>query len=261
MARDRLQKILAQAGLGSRRACEAMIEAGRVSVNGQVASLGMKADPTQDRITLDGRSLGEAEDATYILLNKPPGVLSSLRSQGGLPTVLDLLDSDVRVYPVGRLDKDSEGLMLLTNDGELANQLSHPRYGHEKEYRVLLDRAPSAAALERWQQGVTLPDGFTTSPARVWRAAGEGRGAWLGIVLTEGHKRQLRETARVLGLRVRRLIRIRMDSLELEDLEPGSWRFLTQGEIARLRANLKPSGKSADTARSDYNKRPKSSRN
>jgi len=261
MAQDRLQKILAQAGLGSRRACEALIEAGRVAVNGQVASLGMKADPAQDRITLDGHSFGPAESATYIMLNKPPGVLSSLRSQGGLPTVLDLLNSKVRVYPVGRLDKDSEGLMLLTNDGELANQLSHPRYGHEKEYRVLLDRLPAAADLERWRQGVTLPDGFTTGPARVWRVEGEGPGAWLGVVLTEGHKRQLRETARVLGLRVRRLVRIRMDGLELGDLAPGSWRSLKPGEIAQLRRGIKRSGKPADTARSDYNKQPKPNRN
>jgi len=232
----RLQKILAQAGLGSRRACEGYILAGRVSVNGQPARIGMKVDPVSDQVAFDGEPIKAREESVYILLNKPPGVLSSLRSQGGLPTIRDLVPVDARIYPVGRLDKNSEGLILLTNDGVLANRLTHPRFEHEKEYRLLLNRKPSAEELERWKQGLTLPDGFHTGPARVWIASAEGRGVWVGVILKEGHKRQLRESARVLGLRVQRLQRIRMGPLELADLKPGAWRHLLPGEIKDLKS-------------------------
>ena len=232
----RLQKLLAQAGLGSRRACEAYILAGRVSVNGQIAQLGMKADPAVDRIALDGKPLGSTESMTYIMLNKPPGVLSSLRSQGGLPTILDLVAVEERVFPVGRLDKNSEGLLLLTNDGELANYLTHPRYEHEKSYRLLLNRAPTPDEIEHWRAGLTLPDGFTTGPAQVWIERSEGKRTWLGVILKEGHKRQLRESARVLGLRVHRLVRIGFGPLELADLRPGAWRYLRLDEVQSLKA-------------------------
>jgi 23S rRNA pseudouridine2605 synthase len=236
----RLQKILAQAGLGSRRACEAYLLAGRVNVNGKVAELGMKADPAVDRITLDGEPLGTKESLIYIMLNKPPGVLSSLRSQGGLPTILDLVAVNERVFPVGRLDKNSEGLLLLTNDGELANLLTHPRFEHEKSYRLLLNRKPTPDEIENWRGGLTLPDGFKTGPAQVWIERSEGRKTWLGVILKEGHKRQLRESARVLGLRVHRLIRIRFGTLELANLKPGAWRYLRPDEVQGLKAAATP---------------------
>ena len=235
----RLQKALSQAGLGSRRACEAYILEGRVRVNGQLARVGMKVDPLSDRIEFDGEQLKQPEDIVYILLNKPTGVLSSLRSQGGLSTVRDLVPVDQRVFPVGRLDKNSEGLVLLTNDGVLANRLTHPRYEHEKEYRLLLDRRPSVDELERWRNGLALADGYRTHPAKVWIEKSEGRQAWIGVILKEGHKRQLRESARTLGLSIQRLIRIRLGSLELSNLQPGSWRFLRPDEIRELKLAAK----------------------
>ncbi|MEJ2011903.1 MAG: pseudouridine synthase [Anaerolineales bacterium] len=237
MGEIRLQKVLAQAGIGSRRACEGYIAAGRVNVNGQPAQLGMKVDPQNDHITFDGEPIASAQKLVYIALNKPPGVLSSLKSQGGLPTVIDHVQVPQRVYPVGRLDKDSEGLILLTNDGELAEAYMHPRYEHEKEYRVLLDRRPSPAELKRWREGLQLRDGFLTSPAKVWIENPEGKMNWVGVILKEGHKRQLRESARVLNLRVRRLQRIRIGPLELDDLKPGSWRYLRQEEIRRMKTS------------------------
>lgn len=231
---DRLQKILARAGYGSRRSCEDLIRAGRVTVNGEVAVLGSKAEPGGDDIRLDGRRIQDAEALTYIIFHKPTGVLSSLHTQGGHPTVLDYVSSDQRLFPVGRLDLDSEGLILLTNDGELANRLTHPRYGHEKEYRVLLNRVPDAEILKRWRQGVRLPDGYKTSAARIWKERGSGAEAWVRVILREGHKRQIRETARVLGFEVRRLIRVRVDGLMLDDLAPGEWRPLSSEELRRL---------------------------
>jgi 23S rRNA pseudouridine2605 synthase len=233
----RLQKILAQAGLGSRRTCEAYIAAGRVKVNGEVASLGMKADISSDQILFDGKPLQLQEEKIYLILNKPPGVLSSLASQGGLPTVDSLVPVKERVFPVGRLDLESEGLILLTNDGELANLLTHPRYKHEKEYRVRLDRPPSVADLERWRRGLKLRDGFQTSPARVWIESQDQDGTWIRVVLQEGHKRQLRESAAVLRYSIRRLIRVRLGSLELGDLAPGAWRMLNPSEVQQLRTS------------------------
>jgi 23S rRNA pseudouridine2605 synthase len=237
MPEIRLQKVLARAGLGSRRTCEGYITAGRVAVNGQPAKLGMKADPERDRITFDGEPVISAQKLVYIMLNKPAGILSSLKSQGGLPTVVDLVQVPQRVYPVGRLDKNSEGLILLTNDGELAEAYMHPRYEHEKEYRVLLDRRPSHTEVERWKDGLQLRDGFRTSPAKVWIEKPEGKMPWVRVILKEGHKRQLRESARVLGLRVQRLKRIRMGPLEIGDLNPGDWRFLDPEEIRRMKTS------------------------
>ncbi len=233
----RLQKILAQAGLGSRRACEQFIQAGRVRVNGEVATLGMKADPSTAHILFDGQPLSIQEERIYLALNKPPGVLSSLASQGGLPTVDTLVPVKERVFPVGRLDLDSEGLILLTNDGELTHVLTHPRYQHEKEYRVLLDRTPSESDLERWRRGLVLRDGFQTSPTRVWVESQGQDGTWIRVVLQEGHKRQLRESAAVLRYGIRRLIRVRLGTLELGDLAPGGWRQLAANEVDQLKAS------------------------
>ncbi|HLE03032.1 MAG TPA: pseudouridine synthase [Anaerolineales bacterium] len=227
---------MAQAGHGSRRACEQIIREGRVTVNNQRAEIGLRADPQTDVILVDGHRLNPAQPLSYILFHKPVGVLCSTRSQGGWPTVTELVDSPVRLYPVGRLDLDSEGLVLLTNDGELANRLTHPSWGHEKEYRVLLDQVPSEDLLRRWCEGVTLADARRTGPARAWMEADSGNGPWLRVVLTQGMKRQIRETAEVLGLKVKRLIRIRMGTLGLGDLSPGTWRDLTDREMILLRS-------------------------
>lgn len=238
---DRLQKVMARAGMGSRRRCEELIRQGRVVVNGRTAELGVKVDPESDRIAVDGRTLGPPEAYVYYVLNKPRGYLSSTRSQGGKPTIMELVDIEERVYPVGRLDLDSEGLVLLTNDGEVTDHLTHPRYEHEKEYRVRLDRPPSESDLAAWRTGLTLPDGFKTAPAGVTAATGEGPG-WLRIILTEGHKRQIRESAALLGFQVRRLIRVRMANLILGDMSPGSWRPLGDDETTALREELRPAG-------------------
>ena len=228
----RLQKVLAAAGLGSRRACEEMIREGRVTVDGRTATIGMSVDAATQLIRLDGARVKAAETPVYIAVYKPVGVLSSTVSQGGKPTILDVVDVPKRLFPVGRLDVDSEGLVLLTNDGELTQALTHPRYGKEKEYRVLLDQPPAPEQLNRWRDGVRLSDGTRALAASV---RPEGSGAWLRVVMRQGRKRQIRDTARVLGLSVRRLIRIRIGSLHLGDLKPGEWRALHADEVRSLR--------------------------
>jgi len=220
---ERLQKILARAGWGSRRACEELVRQGRVFVNGQRATLGQSADPARDRITVDGSRVRGPSAPSYIALHKPVGVVSTTHAQDRRPTVTDLVASPHRLFPVGRLDADSEGLILLTDDGDLAQKLSHPRYGHEKEYRVLLDRRPDDGQLEAWRKGVVLDDGRRTAAADV-RREGKGANAWIRIVMAEGRKRQIRRTADSLGLRVERLIRVRFGPLRLGDLGPGEWR-------------------------------------
>jgi 23S rRNA pseudouridine2605 synthase len=234
MTADRLQKILAQAGYGSRRSCEQFIQDGRVRVNGEVARLGSKADPRSDRIEIDGVALPAPEKLVYIALHKPRYVISAVSTPDRRKTVTDLVDIEERVYPVGRLDVDSEGLILLTNDGELANRLTHPRYGHEKEYHVFVNRRPDAAQLEAWRRGVVLEDGYRTAPARVYVKSSAGKGTWLKIILSEGRKRQIRETGSQIGLNVSRILRVRIGSLELGNLKSGEWRYLTSGEIKAL---------------------------
>jgi 23S rRNA pseudouridine2605 synthase len=232
---ERIQKILARAGFGSRRACEELIAAGRVRVNGQIAVLGDKADSQRDKIHVDGKPLQAAEPFVYIALNKPRGVLSAVTTPDPRPTVLDLVEVPERVYPVGRLDADSEGLILLTNDGDLANRLTHPRYGHEKEYRVLVSRRPDAVQLAAWRRGVVLEDGYHTAPAGVSLDAPAGKGAWLRVILREGRKRQIRETGAQIGLPVVRILRVRIGSLQLGNLKPREWRHLSAAEVAALK--------------------------
>ena len=232
MKAERLQKVLARSGYGSRRSCEALIKSGRVTINGQIAEIGTLANPEIDDIRVDGNQLKPAERKVYFVLNKPVGVLSSLRSQGGKPTVRDLVRSRERLYPVGRLDMNSEGLILLTNDGELTNHLTHPRYEHEKEYRVLLNRRPDESQLEAWRRGLFLADGSKTLPTQCWLESDQA--TWLRVVMRQGRKRQIRETARVLGLHVRKLIRVRIGALKLKDLKPGQFRELSTKEIRRL---------------------------
>jgi 23S rRNA pseudouridine2605 synthase len=197
----------------------------------------MRVDPKDDHIQVDGEPIRPTEKKTYIALNKPVGVLSSLKSQGGKKTILDVVSIPERIYPVGRLDVDSEGLILLTNDGELTYHLTHPRFGHEKEYRVLLNRRPDKTQLNAWRRGVVLEDGVKTYPAKCWLERDQGA-PWLRVILRQGRKRQIRRTAKALGLHVLRLIRIRIDTLVLGNLESGAWRKLDQQEIQRLKAGM-----------------------
>jgi 23S rRNA pseudouridine2605 synthase len=233
---ERLQKILARAGYGSRRSCEVLISDGRVRVNGQTAILGTKADPDTDEILVDGQPIPKvANDKVYIALYKPRGVLSDDARDDPRKSVFDLVPLPEHLFVVGRLDFDSEGLMILTNDGNLANRLTHPRYGHEKEYRVLVAARPDEEQLKTWRRGVVLEDGYRTAPAQVALESLAGKGAWLRVVMREGKKRQIRETAKTIGLPVVRILRVRIGSLHLGSLKTAEWRYLTPEEIAELK--------------------------
>jgi len=237
MAAERLQKILAQAGYGSRRACEDFISTGRVRVNGKIAELGQKADPTTDKITLDGKPIAAAEALVYIALHKPRNILSTVETEAGdgRRTVRDLVDVPDHIHPVGRLDYESEGLVLMTNDGDLTNKLTHPRYGHEKEYRVLLAKRPDQEQLEAWRRGVVLEDEYKTTPVDVRFETVQGKGAWVRVIMKEGRKRQIRETCKQLGLPVVRILRTRIGTLRLTNLKPRQWRYLTMTEVNELK--------------------------
>ncbi|WP_322822934.1 pseudouridine synthase [Chloroflexus sp.] len=238
MSPERLQKVLASAGIASRRDCEALIAAGRVMVNGRVVVVpGTRVDLDHDEVLVDGQPLQMPTKRTYIMLHKPAGVVSTAEDTHGRPTVLDLVNVPARVFPVGRLDMDSEGLILLTDDGELAYALTHPSFEVEKEYRVLLDRALTPEALRSWRNGVLL-DGEMTAPAWVELIGTAPEGVWVRIVLREGRKRQIRAVAKLLGYEVRRLIRVREGDLVLGDLPPRAWRYLTDEEVAALRAHI-----------------------
>ncbi len=231
---------MAKAGLGSRRQSESIIAEGRVRVNGQVAKLGDKADPSVDRIEVDGQVIGLSDETPiYIILHKPRGVISSLEDEleEGRTTVRDLipLDASVHIYPVGRLDKPSEGLMLMTNDGELAHRLTHPRYEHEKMYTVIVDGRLTDDLVEQWRRGVML-DGRITAPAPIEILDRRDNLTKFRIILREGRKRQIRRIAAELGHPVHKLIRDRIGPLELGDLPPGQWRYLTESEVAKLQA-------------------------
>jgi 23S rRNA pseudouridine2605 synthase len=232
---QRLQKILAAAGLGSRRACEALIGAGRVSVNGRRATLGESADPGCDEIEVDGAPI-QREAFEYWVVNKPPGVLSTVRDTRGRPTVLDLVpDRSARVYPVGRLDQDTEGLVLLTNDGELTHRMLHPSFGAEREYRVTVRGQISEALLARLAAGVELEDG-RSAPAQVGAPSLDrvSKKTDFSLTLIEGKKRQIRRVMRELGHPVVRLVRVRMGPLRLGDLAQGDSRPATARERRAL---------------------------
>jgi len=235
--KERLQKILARAGYGSRRSSEEIIIAGRVRVNGQVAKIGAKADPVKDKITIDGKAISAPEDYVYVALHKPRNVLTTVKAEPNdhRQTVSDLVDVPKHLYPVGRLDFDSEGLVLMTNDGNLANKLTHPKFGHTKEYKVLLARRPDDKQLQTWSRGVVLEDGYKTAPAQVRFQATAGKGAWIRIIMGEGRKRQIREIGFLLGLPVVRILRIRIGTLELGRLKPRQWRYLTAQEVSELK--------------------------
>ncbi len=226
---ERLQKVLARAGIGSRRVSEDLIEAGRVRVNGEVAVLGRRVDPDRDVVTVDGTPVGTAQGLAYRLLNKPRGVVATADDPQGRPTVVQLVPGDPRVVPVGRLDVDTEGLLLLTNDGMLHHRLTHPSFGVEKEYLAEVEGELTPRALQRLRSGVELDDGVT-APAK----ASSPLPNMLKLTLHEGRNRQVRRMCEAIGHPVRRLVRTRIGPLADGSLPPGSWRDLTQGEIRAL---------------------------
>ncbi len=235
MAEERVQKILSQAGFGSRRSCEKLIEEGRVTVNGKKVKLGDKANPATDEILLNGSPIGKSEKKVYIAVNKPRYMLSLHAPFDDRPSIFDIVKDERHLYPVGRLDYDSEGLVLLTNDGEMANRLSHPKYEHDKEYEVRTSRKPDEEQLKIWRRGVVLEDGYRTLPAEVEIKSQTTKGAWLKIVLREGKNRQIRRTGLRIGLPVRQIRRVRIGPIELGKLQPGNFRYLRPDEIQALK--------------------------
>ena len=238
---ERLQKLMAQANLGSRRDCEKVIEQGRVKVNGRLAKLGDKADPGKDRIEVDGRLLTiNRETLIYVALNKPKGVISSLEDElrQDRKTVRDLIPLPGHLYPVGRLDKQSEGLMLMTNDGDMAHKLTHPRYGHEKTYHVVVEGFLSDQSIEKWQRGGMPLDGIFTAPAKIAVIRQERKFTQLKVTLREGRKRQIRRIANMLGHSVRELVRESIGPIKLGNLKSGQWRHLHPEEIEELRRSV-----------------------
>lgn len=232
--RERLQKILSARGVASRRSAETLLKAGRVSVNGQTASLGDSADPDIDEILLDGKPIPSRQEYVYIMLNKPRGYVTTLSDEKGRQNVSDLVaDCGVRVYPVGRLDMDSEGLLLLTNDGAFANAMMHPKRQVEKTYEVWVKgyHEASAALLRR---PITL-DGYQIKPPKVKLLRSEGDRAKFLVTIHEGRNRQIRRMCEAAHMTVTRLRRIREGALELGKLPLGSWRYLTEEELAEHR--------------------------
>lgn len=229
-------KIMTRAGVGSRRACDRMIQQGRVTVNSKVARLGEKADADEDEIRVDGKLLERPEKLTYVAVYKPLGVLSAPDVSGeGRPWVRDLIPLRGRLYPVGRLDADSEGLILMTNDGDLTHRLTHPRHEHEKTYRVLVEGQPSDEALDKWRRGGLKLDDKWIAPTRIKVLGTQGKNTWLRIVMREGRKRQIRRLAENLGYPVLKLKRTHIASLALGDLKPGEWRKLSAQELRDLK--------------------------
>ncbi len=234
MAQERVQKVLAAAGYGSRRACEKLIEAGRVKVNGKVIHLGDQADPTNDSISVDGKLIRKTIEKIYIALNKPKGYLSDIDLNHPRPTVNDLIGISEPLFAVGRLDLDSEGLILMTNDGKMANRLTHPRYEHEKEYEVFVITQPDQEQLDIWRRGVVMEDGYRTLPAKVEVINNANNGTWLRITLKEGKKRQIRKVGSRIGMPVGKIKRVRIGPLKLGKLRSGEWRYLTEREVQKL---------------------------
>ena len=241
---ERLQKVLARTGVGSRRVCEDLIVDGRVTVNGEVPVLGRRVDPEVDVIELDGVPLPIRPGLVHYLVNKPIGVVSTAEDTHGRPTVVSLVPAEPRVYPVGRLDMDSEGLIIVTNDGELTHRLTHPSYGVPKEYLVQVEGEPSAGDVRRLREGVDLEDG-PTAPARVAVVAP----TLLRMVIHEGRNRQIRRMCEEVGHPVTRLVRTRIGPLADPSLTPGSYRPLTFDEVRGLAAAAVPAADIADDDR------------
>lgn len=228
---DKLQKVIAEAGIASRRAAERLIEAGRVSVNGEPATIGRRVDPERDTVQIDGSPVPTKPGLVHYLLNKPRGVVSTADDPHGRPTVVSLVPPEPRVYPVGRLDTDSEGLIILTNDGEMTHQLTHPSFGVDKEYLVHVKGRPAPATVRQLREGVELEDGVT-APAKVALVAP----TTLRIVIHEGRNRQVRRMCEAVGHRVARLVRTRIGPVADHRLSPGKWRLLSVDEVRALNA-------------------------
>jgi 23S rRNA pseudouridine2605 synthase len=226
---ERLQKVLARAGIGSRRVCEILIDEGRVTVNGRKVRLGARVRPEIDEVTVDGVPIGVAPGLVHFLLNKPAGVVTTAEDTHGRPTVVELVPDEPRVHPVGRLDLDTEGLLLLTNDGTLTHRLTHPSFGVEKEYLAEVEGEPGRGALRRLREGVDLEDG-RTAPAKASLLGP----STLRITIHEGRNRQVRRMCEAVGHPVRRLVRTRIGPLRDPHLSPGEWRPLTTEELRAL---------------------------
>jgi 23S rRNA pseudouridine2605 synthase len=229
MPSERLQKVLAQAGLGSRRHCEELIDDGSVSVNGRLATLGDKVDPAVDRIEVDGVPIGTRPGLVYYLLNKPAGVVTSVGDPHGRRSVTELVPAEPRVFPVGRLDQDTEGLLLLTNDGDLTHRLTHPSFGVAKEYVAEVEGRPSRGSLRKLREGVELEDGVTAPAKAVSVDANVVR-----ITIHEGRNRQVRRMCDAVGHPVLRLVRTRIGPIVDRGLRPGQWRELSTDEVRAL---------------------------
>lgn len=239
MPKLRLNKVLAQAGLTSRRGAERLITEGRVAINGVVTrELATLADPEIDLVTVDGTPLPRSETLRYLLLHKPRGYVTTVRDPQGRPVVTDLIPDDVRLYPVGRLDADVEGALLLTNDGALTHRLLHPRYEVPRVYEALVEGVVRAADLPRWQRGVTLDDGRAVPLAVELLGRGDSATTRLALTFTEGRKHEVKRFCEALGHRVVRLRRVAFGPIELGKLRPGQWRALTPREVAQLRAGV-----------------------
>jgi 23S rRNA pseudouridine2605 synthase len=237
---ERVQKVLARAGIGSRRACDELVMQQRVTINGRIADPGARVDPTHDRIAVDGVPIAVQPGLVHYLLNKPRGVVTTMSDPQGRPTVADLVPTEPRVFPVGRLDADTEGLLLLTNDGDLAQRVAHPSHGVDKEYLVEVEGIPARNAIRRLREGVQLEDG-PTARAKVSVVADVGGNATLRVTIHEGRKRQVRRMCEAVGHPVRRLVRVRIGPLSDRTLPPGQWRSLTQAEVRALeRAAAQP---------------------
>lgn len=233
MAEERLQRALARAGFGSRRACEDLIRSGRVAVNGRVATLGDRVEPERDEIAVDGHRVSVDPALRYLALHKPAGVTTTMRDPHAASDLRRFLPPGPRVFPVGRLDRDTEGLLLLTNDGELANRLTHPRHGVEKEYLAEVEGSPTERQLSRLRRGVELEDGTAAAISARSVARSGDRGA-VRLVMGEGRKREVRRMLDAVGLPVRRLIRVRVGPLRLGRLRAGDVRELNPDEVRAL---------------------------
>ena len=226
---ERIQKVLAAAGVASRRAVEEMVAEGRISVNGQPARLGQRIDPEHDAVEVDGVPVGLRTDLVYYLLNKPPGVVTTASDPQGRPTVVAMVPSEPRVFPVGRLDADSEGLLLLTNDGGLTHRLTHPSFGVDKEYLAHVEGRPGRGSLRRLREGVELDDGMARAVA-----VSLPEPSVIRIVVHEGRNRLVRRMCEAIGHPVIRLVRTRIGPLADRRLPPGEWRELSQSEVRKL---------------------------
>ncbi|HVU67564.1 MAG TPA: pseudouridine synthase [Ktedonobacteraceae bacterium] len=242
---ERLARFLAHAGVASRRHAENLIAAGRVQVNGAIIrEQGSKIDPARDVVQVDGRIVQASERQIYILLHKPAGYLSTVSDPQGRPTVLDLLPGELRrqrIYPVGRLDNDTSGLLLLTNDGDFALHLTHPRYALDKRYEALVEGQPGGGAIAGLRQGVFITEDngrrYKTAPARIEALRHDGIYTQMVLTIHEGRKRQVRRMLATVGLPVTSLKRVGVGTLTLGELPPGKWRYLTEAEVMALRGD------------------------